>query len=523
MKEGTGRDVVAEPRDGSVLFDAVVPFVRRHWRPLTAGMAVASVVFGVLACGVYCLLPVYTEAGTELRFIFEGVNQDQYPNGLPFAAEELLAVPVLEEVYRRNGMDAYLTFDTFSKAVSVSQSNRQLDAMERRYQGLLGDKKLIATERSRLENDWYKQSQQLRSAQYALHVSMRSRRLLPDALARKVLADIPMVWADLAIRQKGVLSYEITSVSPLSEAALAAKSPLHAFQEVYITANALQHEIKAIAQLPGAGLLRPPAVRATVEDVRIGVDALIRSPLPAMYREVLVDSLRRDPEGARSQIDAIINSLSIRADTAARQAANFLKAYQEYMQKGAPGGKPDAGMPSGGSSGSAGGGGMGFVAQIDSGFLDRISGMATQSLDFAYRQKLIDEYTDALNLADAVRDDLTFMESNVKMALAQKTASPAVLPGGGGQPLAALVKPLNVLVEQTDALLRQLSRNNLENGTRLYQTVKPFHVQRSGVLSSRWWFAALVAWNGVICLLLVGVLMWRDGSALRAASRRDDT
>jgi hypothetical protein len=509
-----------EPQRELLLLDALWFFVRRHGRTLVTGLAVALGVFGVLACGLYCLLPVHTDAWTELRFVFNGVDQDQYPNGLPFAAEELLAVPVLDEVYRRNGLAAYLKFDQFAKALSISQANRQLDALERRYQGLLADKKLTAAERSRIEDDWYKQSQQLRSAQYTLHYSTVSRRLLPEAVVRKVLADIPMAWADFAIRQKGVLTYGLACVSPLEEKALAAKFPLYALQEVYTTAGALQSEIDDLRQLPGAGLLRPPTVPATAEDLRIGVNALMRFSLPTIYRDVLLDSLRRDPESTRRQLDSITSSLTIKSNTATRMAANYLTAYQQYMQKGVPGGNPaEAVVPPGGSSGGAGGG-MGFVAQIDSGFLDRISGMATQSLDVAYRQKLIDDYTLALNTAEKVKEDLAFIQSNVTWAMEQKPAAVAAAAlGGDVQIFAAVVKPLNVLVEQTDAFVRQLSRHNLENGTRLYQTVKPFQMQRCGVLSWRWWFAALVAWNGGICLLLAAVLGWRDRSASGPASR----
>lgn len=508
-----------EPQGELWLLAALGLFVKRHRRPLMAGLAAALVVSAVLVCGFYCLLPVHTDARTELRFVFNGVNQDQYPNGLPFAAEEVLAIPVLDEVYRRNGLAAYLKFDQFSKALSVSQANRQLDALERRYQGLLADKKLTAAERSRVEDEWYTQSQQLRSAQYTLHYSTVSRRLLPTAVVRKVLADIPMVWADLAIRQKGVLTYGIACISPLDEKALAAQSPLYLLQEVYTTAGALQREIDDIGQLPGAGLVRPPAVHATAEDLRIGVNALIRFSLPMIYRDVLLDSLRRDPECTQRQLDSITSALKIKSETATQMAANYLTAYQQYMQKGAPGGNPAAAvMPPGGSSGSAGGG-MGFVAQIDGGFLDRISGMATQSLDFAYRQKLITDYTLALNTAEKVKEDLAFIQANVKWAIEQKPGLAAAPSAGGGQTLVAVVKPLNALVEQTDALLRQLSRNNLENGTSLYQTIKPFQMQRSGVLSWRWWLAALVAWNGGICLLVAGVLWWRDRSAGGTASR----
>lgn len=521
MKDGMRRDGhdETEPQSEFLLLDALWFFVRRHGRTLVTGLAVALGVFGVLACGLYCLLPVHTDAWTELRFVFNGVDQDQYPNGLPFAAEEVLAIPVLDEVYRRNGLAAYLKFDQFAKALSISQANRQLDALERRYQGLLADKKLTAAERSRIEDDWYKQSQQLRSAQYTLHYSTVSRRLLPEAVVCKVLADIPMVWADLAIRQKGVLAYGIACISPLEEKSLAAKFPLYALQEVYTTAGALQSELDDIRQLPGASLLRPPAVPATVEDLRVGVNSLIRFSLPTIYRDVLLDSLHHDPAGTQRQLDAITGSLTIKSNTATQMAANYLTAYQQYMQKGAPAGnRVEAVLPPGGSSGSAGGG-PGFVVQIDSGFLDRISDMATKSLDFSYRQKLIQDYTLALNTAEKIKEDLAFIQANVKWTLERKPGLSAATSEEGGQVLATVVKPLNTLVEQTNALVRQLSRNNLENGTSLYQTVKPFQMQRCGVLSWRWWFAALVAWNGGICLLLAAVLGWRDRSASGPASR----
>ena len=72
---------------------------------------------------VYVLRPSYQEASMPFRLLFTGVDKGLYPDGTEFSPADLVATPVLEKVYERNGLTRYLPFDRFKSALAVIDNN----------------------------------------------------------------------------------------------------------------------------------------------------------------------------------------------------------------------------------------------------------------------------------------------------------------------------------------------------------------------------------------------------------------
>src|SRR6187401_3069712 len=69
----------------------------------------AFVAIAVMAA-FYFLRPTQREGRLEVRLLFNGVEQALYPNGTRFTLADLIAEPVLQEVYKRHQLEKNLTF-----------------------------------------------------------------------------------------------------------------------------------------------------------------------------------------------------------------------------------------------------------------------------------------------------------------------------------------------------------------------------------------------------------------------------
>jgi len=73
---------------------------------------------------VYVLRPSYQEAACRSVVCYTGVDKGPViRTATEFSPADLVATPVLEKVYERNGLTRYLTFDRFKSALAVIAMN----------------------------------------------------------------------------------------------------------------------------------------------------------------------------------------------------------------------------------------------------------------------------------------------------------------------------------------------------------------------------------------------------------------
>ena len=113
---------------------------------------ISLAVAGVMACFVVAMLAAYVfqaveRLGTvELRLLFEGAGQGQYPNGTLFSSAEIRSTPVLTEVFEINDLERYGSYEDFNDSIFVLQSNLELELLSYEYQAKLADSRLSPVE-----------------------------------------------------------------------------------------------------------------------------------------------------------------------------------------------------------------------------------------------------------------------------------------------------------------------------------------------------------------------------------------
>lgn len=150
--------------------------------------------------------PTKVNISYNLMLTFEGVQEGRYPNGKSFSLNDIVATPVLANVYRNFELNEYgFSERDFFEAVSITPfaTNRQF--IESRFKELLSDKKLSNAEIAELDAQFARELKNASARFASLNVVYELSKALPDEFMLRVVEAIPNEWARLSIENYGVL------------------------------------------------------------------------------------------------------------------------------------------------------------------------------------------------------------------------------------------------------------------------------------------------------------------------------
>jgi hypothetical protein len=225
---------------------------------LRNGLLIAAAAVAVLLVAAWFLVPADRFGTLHFRVLFEGADQGRYPNGTPFSSSEVVATPVLDEVYKANDLQRYMDFTSLKKSMFALESNPELELLSYEYQTKLSDPKLTPVDRARIEDEFRKKLESLKSAEFSLNLR-RSERMkkLPASLVTKVLDDTLSEWARQAREQKGALKYDIAVFSGniLQRDVVRNEDYIIAVDILRTKVSKILTNIDLISKVPGAALI----------------------------------------------------------------------------------------------------------------------------------------------------------------------------------------------------------------------------------------------------------------------------
>jgi hypothetical protein len=197
----------ADDHQDQVSLNPLFEVLWAYRQTLRNGVLIASAAVAALFIAVWFLVPADRFGTLHFRVLFEGAGEGKYPNGTPFSSSEIVATPVLDQVYKANDLQRYMDFTSFKESLCALESNADLELLSYEYQTKLSDTKLTPVDRARIEAEFRKKLESLKSAEFSLNLR-RSERMkkLPGALVTKILDDTLSEWARQAREQKGALS-----------------------------------------------------------------------------------------------------------------------------------------------------------------------------------------------------------------------------------------------------------------------------------------------------------------------------
>ncbi|HYO78451.1 MAG TPA: hypothetical protein VE010_18470 [Thermoanaerobaculia bacterium] len=397
--------------------------LKRYRRALVLSTAAVTVLAILGAVLLYLYSGAQRTTTLPFRLDFEGADRREYANGRPFSAAEIVSTPILSEVYARNELARYVTFEQFKAALFVSESNLQLDALARDYGSRIADPRLSAADRDRLNEEYELKKSSLRRSDFELHFLRRERlQTIPLILQKKLLTDVLAVWAASAVREYGVLrsDMEILSPSAFRDDLAAGEGHLVAADMLRSRVLRLIAALEELRRVPGAGALRGRAPQTSLAELRLHLDELVRFRLEPLIERAAgtadaeglryiagqMEAGKRERDRVAARVEVIRDSLALYVDKRSANPAERIGA--SAAARAGSGEEPREVVP-----------------QIDQSFLNSIVELAVDSRDVAFRQSLI---------TAASTEALTIIPLDQQLAyyggLASRQASAAPLPAG---------------------------------------------------------------------------------------------
>ena len=467
------------------------PYFETLWsyrRVIAASVVGAVSLYLVTVLLVFLVAPTERLGSIQFRLLFPGAEKGQYPNGTLFSASEIVAGPVLTEVFKANDLQRFGRYEDFKDSVFVLQSNLDLELLAYEFRARLADTKLGPVDRGRIEEEFRKRRDALVDPVYT--VSMRrSERLktLPRDMMNKLLLDILATWAKQADERKGATKYSVDVLSPsiLPRSVLEQEDYLVAIDIMRAKTSRVLATIQEIDKLPGAKTIRAGANRVTLAEVRAALEDVVRFKLEPLLGLIRSEGVTKNSRALLLYATNQLFQLRQEQQESATKVQALQASVREFStEAGTPRGEP--GATAGGSAGGSVGGAV--TPQIDQSFLDRIMGLSTAKEEFEYRREITDRViAESEKMASRAREAAYYED------LAKELRASSGRAVGSSETVTLIKNRSNEAyneiikgIEQTALLYNELSTLNLNPSTTVYAVTSPFvqQTQRSLTLRS---------------------------------------
>ena len=450
------------------------------------GGVVTLYLVGVLL--VLLIAPVERVGSVQFRLLFEGAEKGEYANGTPFSASEIVASPVLTEVFKANDLQRFGKYEDFEPSVFVLQSDLDLDLLSYEYRARLADTKLSPVDRTRIEEEFRRKRDALLDPVFTISMRRQERlKTLPRDLMNKVLLDILATWAKQADERKGATKYNVDVLSPniLQRDILDREDYLIAIDILRAKTARVLATIEEIGELPGAKTIRVGEKRVALAEVRAGLEDVVRFKLEPLLGLVRSEGITKNPRALMHYADNQLFQLRQEQQESTIRLQALQASVREFSSRS---GELSGDATKAGAAGSGAGTAGGAVThQLDKSFLDQIMSLSTAKDEFEYRRDITDRAISESEKMAARGREAAYYED---LARALRTSTGRM---AGSPDMVALIKARSAEafdeivkgIEQAGAIYKELSALNLNPTTTMFAVTEPFIEQTHRPLALR--------------------------------------
>jgi len=478
--------------DDSISLQPYLDTLQRYRRIISLAVLAMSAVF---VAGILVLLAIYpTErvASVRFRLLFDGAGLGQYPNKTPFSSAEIVAHPIVTEVFKANDLQQYGTYESFKNALFVQQSNPALDLLALQYQSMLTDPKLTAVDRTRIEAEFAQKRAALTDPSFSLSLRRSERfKTLPDSLAEKILNDTLTAWAVQAERL-GAMNYEVPILSGdvLSKDKLDGEDYLVAAEQLRALVVRLLDTVAKLEKIPGALTTRTSTGGVSLPEIWANLDNTLRFNLEPLLGMIRSEGVTKNARQLKLYASAQVYERQLERQAAEARARAVQSALGVYTAQRDSRASSDA--VRGGANGGARPQGFdqpALIPQLSEAFLERLAEISatSQKSEFEYRQKLTDMVIKENIQVTELNKDMAFYEDILKSVQGAGSG-----PAGSAEAVElvktrsqAAFSSIEKSAKQLIDMYTELSAKNLNPEARLYTITGPFGRHTEGSLSYR--------------------------------------
>lgn len=472
-------------------------------------------VAGVLAIASIGFTLLYSQTGRlrvaslVARMDFEGVERDEYPNGLKFSPNDLTAPPVVQQVFERNGVERYHSLADFASRFAVVKAARGLKAAERDYLAAVSDKSLTPETRRGLAADFEARRDAILSVpEFRLSFSAGDSDL-PDSLLVKILDELPAEWAQHSLEVRGVATFQVPTLTEplLSEEDLGVYEFVVSSDLLRRTVSLLIETCDALAQIPGAQLVNVD------RDGRTLNLHTLRSQLAettTLDHQILLTAIRRagavrDAGDAMAYLQDRLGDVESEIAEVARRQELLRQALRGYpdeltrVENRSSGASPTTPPTT-------------LIPQFDERFINRILELDRESRNAEYFREISDLLLDEGTRAAALESDrsryVDLLESlGGRAGRGLGAAARATALAEIDRDLVALYREVASRLESVRLLHQEISRLHLQPRSAMFTIVEPAQVTRRSRPLKRLVVVQIVLALTLLALVALGCLV----------------
>lgn len=459
-----------EPGTSTLSMRQFFTILRSYKAAILLSLVAVAVGYALIAVGHVVLSPSRRITSLAFRLEFKGAETGTYPNGTQFSPSEIVATPTLLRVYNANALSDLVTYQTFKNSIFVVEANPALEALEREYRAKLSELKLSAVDRDRLEQEFQQKRASISRSDYAInYVDSGQVKRLPKTVHVKVLNDILSTWAEQTTQHKGVVLYDLSTISSATfdKSAIDRYDYLIALDMLRVKINRVISNIDALTRIPGAKVLRtatPP--RASLDEMRFRLTDAIRFKIEPLVGTIINSGLTGGSVRATDFLQTRLSFNEIERKQAEGRVQMLREALAAYDETSA------AAPATPGLAGSASA--PTVVPQVDNTFLERLVTLSNKSQDFAYRQNIVDNIQqESLKIVPLQAEEQYYR--SLLASLARRGGQPPARPEDTARIRTEIVGVFDEAIRTTDQVMEiyQAVSQNLNPSTVLYSTTAP--------------------------------------------------
>lgn len=480
------------------LLDLVKAFLAT-WKVWLISLILVTGLYGAFLAAKILLVSDEVTYSKPIRLTFPNAHKFEFPSGAPFSFGDIVAPAVVQLAHERNNLDEYdMSVADLQGSLSAAPYAPTYPLILERYNRLMSDKRLTVEQlevlRARLDGELDQ------ATRGTVIISMRlDKHYLPTSVASKVLSDIPAIWAERAIKDKGVLDLNIELASSKSlNAELIQKVEYMIVSDLLAEKlKLLNDNIKKLLEFDGVLTVADPETGMRLTDLQNAISDHSRYVIDELMSPIRYLGLSRDSQLSIFYYEDRLKKLKMELALLNNQASLAKDAYDNYRRSEQVASRgADASAPM-------------VVSQLAGDTLDKILQMSGESEREAYKQGLNEQWLEFNLKAARVKSSI----NDVELILGSLQESSKNLDAQGlethqryldrvNDSLPAILSQMDQYFKVTERIYNQLNIEAVGVRDRLYTPIINGVIADKGSLELKKtilvWFALLFLTSAVI-------------------------
>jgi hypothetical protein len=477
------------------------------WKYWLISLIVVSAVFGAVKAVEISVLTQDVAYSKPIRLTFPNAHNLIFPSGAKFAYSDIVSPAVVKVAYDRNNIKDYdISIAELQTALTATPYSPQYPLIIKRYGMLMSDKRLTADQLADLQKQMEKEIEQATSGEVLITLRL-DKKELPKELANRLLQDIPSIWADIAIKQKGVLNInvQLASANSINKELILNEDPLVAGDIIGEKLQTLKSNLVRLGEFEGAQSISDQVTGMKILDLTYALEDMNNYVLGSLVAPVRELGLTDSPQKTIYYYQDRIKKLNLQLSALNRNAASVKAIYDSYTQTS------NVNSTHSGGNGAA-------ISEINLDLVDKLVSLSGDSDRQKYRQELHGEWIRLMGriaaLEFSIQDSEQILLAVKKSINIQKTEEYKHYLESTKKEIPAILDNLVKFYQTSERLYTQLSIESIGVKDQLYVPVTDTVLSNRVLIDIK---ATIITWLALMVItsiLIIPAVMIRN--AIRA-------